>query len=170
MRVDTGAMQRFPRILPLDWNAAEVAEFVLIGLALFAGAGAIGCNFTASEELLFGRNASGWVLAGAWCTWIAVTSGTTCLALAFHGATRGPRGKRSSRHAGPPRYVWPEAGAQVVAATAKEPAARMDETQQAELARQLALVEAQGSLVMQGGPAAPREPERLLQRPAGASR
>lgn len=163
-------MPKLPTILPLDWNAAEVVEFALITLALLAGIGAVACNLTAGEAVLLGHNASAWELAGSWCTWLAVMSGTTCLALAFHGVARGPKGKRRHRHADAPRYVWPEAGAQVAAAKAKEPAARMDEAQQAELAQQLALVEAQGSLVAPAGPAAAREPQVLLQRAVGAGR
>lgn len=143
-------MPKLPTILPLDWTAAEIAEFALIAVAMLAGAGAIGCNFTAGEELLLGKNASGWQLAGAWCTWIAVVSGSMCIVLAFHGVDRGPKGRRRGRrHHVAQRYVWPEVGAQLAMKRKEiEPAARMDETQQAELAQQLALVEAQGSLLV----------------------
>lgn len=169
--VDTGAMPKFPTILPLEWNAAEVAEFALIGVAMLAGAGAIGCNFTAGEELLLGKNANAWELAGAWCTWIAVLCGTSCLMLAFHSVAREPKGKRRRRrHATAQRYMWPEVGAQAAAARVAEPAARMDEAQQAELAKQLALVEAQGSLTVADGPVAAPAPKLLLLGKASAGR
>lgn len=140
-------MPKLASMFPLDWNAAEAAEFALIVLALLTGAGAIGCNLTAGEEVLMGHDARGWELAGAWCTGIAVLCGTSCLLLAFHLVARGPEGRRHRRHGNAQRYVWPEAGEQAAAGRVGAAAARMDETQQAELARQLALVEAQGSLL-----------------------
>lgn len=169
-RVDTGAMPKLPTMLPLDWNAAEVLEFSLIAIALITGAGAVGCNFTAGEEVLLGHNPSAWELAGAWCTWIATLAGSACLVFAFAGVGRGPKGKRTRRHASAQRYMWPEVGAQAATAKAKEPAARMDEIQQAELAQQLALVEAQGSLVVPNGPVAARAPKALAQQAVVASR
>jgi hypothetical protein len=164
-------MPKLPTILPLDWNAAEVAEFALIALALVTGAGAVACNFTAGEAVLLGRNPNAWELVGAWCTWIAVLCGTSCLMFAFHSVARGPKGKRHRRrHAPAQRYMWPEVGAQATVAKAAEPAARMDEAQQAELAKQLALVEAQESLTVTEGPVAARAPKLLLRGKASAGR
>lgn len=161
-------MPKLTSMLPLDCNAAEAAEFALIVLALLTGAGAIGCNLTAGDKVLMGHDARGWELAGAWCTGIAVLCGTSCLLLALHLGARGTKGGRHRRHLSAQRYVWPEVGELAAVSGVGEATARMDETQQAELARQLALVEAQGSLVgTQAAAAVRHQPVAAAQVGAG---